>query len=156
MTGATANMGIRIVCQFSCGAASAVATKLAIAQYSDKMPVEIINAFIKEEHSDNRRFLTDCEAWFERKVTVLRDEKFGASTIQVFRTRRFMKGLHGAPCSTVLKRKLLDAWRLPGAASTTVPSMSPSSSLLDPSPMARPRCRSDPGGTVDRARPQQG
>ena len=26
---------MRIVCQFSCGAASAVATKLAIAQYGD-------------------------------------------------------------------------------------------------------------------------
>ena len=114
MSGTTNQMGIRIVCQFSCGAASAVATKLALAQYSEQMPVEIINAFIKEEHPDNHRFLADCEHWFGRKVSVLRDEKYGASTIQVFRSRQFMKGPHGAPCSTQLKRKLLDKWKKPG------------------------------------------
>ena len=82
----------RIVCQFSCGAASAVATKLALAQYGKTRDVQIINAFIKQEHEDNRRFLTDCETWFGRKVTVLRDEQYGASTVEVFRRRQFMKG----------------------------------------------------------------
>lgn len=43
----------RIVCQFSCGAASAVATKLALAQYGDSCV--IVNAFLSNEHSDNRR-----------------------------------------------------------------------------------------------------
>jgi hypothetical protein len=104
----------RIVCQFSCGAASAVATKLALAQYGQTHDVQIINAFLKEEHPDNRRFLDDCERWFERPVTVLRDEKYGASTIALFRRKRFVKGRHGAPCSTELKRKLLDAWEEPG------------------------------------------
>ena len=64
----------RVVCQFSCGAASAVATKLALAQYGETNEVEIINAFIAEEDDDNRRFLADCERWFGRTVTVLRDE----------------------------------------------------------------------------------
>ena len=59
----------RIVCQFSCGAASAVATKLAIAQYSATHDVQIINAFLLEEHEDNRRFAVDCEAWFGRPIT---------------------------------------------------------------------------------------
>jgi hypothetical protein len=102
----------RIVAQFSCGAASAVATKLALAQYGDG--VEIINAFLKNEHPDNRRFLADCERWFGRAVTVLRDEKFGADIIQVFRRKQFMKGPMGAPCSRELKRKLLDDWKQPG------------------------------------------
>lgn len=31
----------RIVCQFSCGAASAVATKLALAQYGELTPAQI-------------------------------------------------------------------------------------------------------------------
>jgi hypothetical protein len=104
----------RIVCQFSCGAASAVATKLALAQYSATHDVQIINAFLKQEHKDNRRFLADCESWLARPVTVLRDEKYGASTVQVFRRERFMKGPNGAPCSRLLKRKLLDAWKQPG------------------------------------------
>ncbi len=107
-------MSARIVCQFSCGAASAVATKLMLAQYGDTRTVEIINAFIVEEHPDNRRFLADCERWFGRSVTVLRDEKYGASTQEVFRKKRFMGGaMFGAPCSRALKKEVLDAWRLP-------------------------------------------
>lgn len=104
----------RIVCQFSCGAASAVATKLVLGQYGLSHDVHIINAYLKEEHEDNRRFLADCETWFGQKVTTLRDEKYGASTREVFRRRRYMKGLKGAPCSQELKRKVLDAYSRPG------------------------------------------
>lgn len=103
----------RIVCQFSCGAASAVATKLALAQYSATHDVQILNAFVLEEHEDNRRFLADCQDWFERPITVLRDQNYGASIIQVFRQRQYMKGPQGAPCSSQLKRKLLDGWKKP-------------------------------------------
>lgn len=103
----------RIVCQFSCGAASAVATKLALAQYGATHDVQILNAFVLEEHVDNRRFLTDCEKWFARPITVLRDEKYNASIIQVFRQRQFIKGPNGAPCTTQLKRRLLDGWKQP-------------------------------------------
>ena len=70
-------MDNRIVCQFSCGAASAVATKLTLAKYGDTRDVQILNAFIVEEDPDNRRFLADCEKWFGRSVTVLRDERDG-------------------------------------------------------------------------------
>lgn len=102
----------RIVAQFSCGAASAVATKLAIAQHGDA--VVVVNAFVANEHPDNRRFLADCEAWFGRKVTVLRQEIDGADVIRVFRRRQFIKGRGGAVCTVELKRKLLDAWKQPG------------------------------------------
>lgn len=103
----------RIVCQFSCGAASAVATKLAIAQYSATHDVQIINAFLTKELDDNRRFAAECEAWFGRPVTVLRDEKYGANPIEVFRRKRYIKGQRGAPCSGELKRRLLDKWKQP-------------------------------------------
>lgn len=104
----------RIVCQFSCGAASAVATKLAIAKYGATHDVQIINAFLQEEHEDNRRFAADCEPWFGQPINVLRDEKYGASIIQVFKRRQYMKGPKGAPCSKALKRDLLDSWSQPG------------------------------------------
>jgi hypothetical protein len=104
----------RIVCQFSCGAASAVATKLALAKYSETHDVQILNAFLVEEHPDNRRFLADCERWFGRTVTVLRDEKYGASIIRVFEKTRFMASRHGANCTKILKRKLMDDWKQPG------------------------------------------
>lgn len=104
----------RVVCRFSCGAASAVATKLAIAQYGQTHDVQIINSFIKEEHEDNRRFLADCEQWFGQNVTVMRNEKFDASALEVFKKRRYLKGQSGAPCSMELKRKLLDTFNEPG------------------------------------------
>ncbi|AOS74429.1 hypothetical protein BH711_10915 [Pseudomonas fluorescens] len=107
-------MSNRIVCQFSCGAASAVATKLALAEYGATHDVQIINAFLANEHEDNRRFALNCEAWFGRPVTVLRDEKYGADILQVFHRERFMKGRNGAPCTKLLKRRLLDAWKQPG------------------------------------------
>lgn len=103
----------RIVCHFSCGAASAVATKLMLAEYpADR--VVIINAYIQEEHEDNRRFLADCERWFGHSITVLRDIRFGASTQQVWRKERFLKSAKGAPCSRALKRELLNKFRRPG------------------------------------------
>ena len=103
----------RIVCQFSCGAASAVATKLAIAQYGLAQEVVIVNAFVQEEDEDNRRFLADCEKWFGQPVVQLRDEKYGASTREVFRKVRYIKGRRGATCSARLKKEVLNAFAAP-------------------------------------------
>jgi hypothetical protein len=103
----------RIVCHFSCGAASAVATKIILTTHPPE-DVVILNAFIKEEHEDNRRFLADCERWFAHPVTVLRDDKYGASVHEVWRRKRFLaNGVYGAPCSAVLKREVIDKVCLP-------------------------------------------
>ncbi len=104
----------RLLCQFSCGAASAVATKLAIAQNAGAVPLLVLNAYLENEHPDNRRFATDCERWFGVPLTVLRDEKYGANIITVFRRRGYMKGRRGAPCTTTLKRELLKTVEQPG------------------------------------------
>jgi len=99
----------RIVAEFSCGAASAVATKLAMAEYGRKHEFVIANAFLREEHDDNRRFLADCEDWFGQRATVVRNDKFDASADEVWRRKQYMKGPRGAPCSAELKRKPLEA-----------------------------------------------
>lgn len=102
----------RMVCQFSCGAASAVAAKLSLARWGATHEIVLVNAFIAEEHPDNRRFLADCERWLQTPITVLQNEKYGASTDEVWRRRRFLGGAKfGAPCSRELKREVLDAWR---------------------------------------------
>lgn len=103
----------RMVCQFSCGAASAVATKLILAAYAPE-DVIIVNAFIEEEHPDNRRFFADCEKWFGHPVITLRNEQYHSSTDEVWRRKRFIKGLRGAPCSLELKRKILATVAQPG------------------------------------------
>ena len=102
----------RVVARFSCGAASAIATKIAIERYGDR--VEIVNAFLAAEHTDNRRFLADCERWFGRAITVLRDTKYDAEPLKVWFAKRFLAGKDGAPCSKALKGEVLDAY-LPGA-----------------------------------------
>jgi hypothetical protein len=102
----------RIVCQFSCGAASAIATKLAYAQYGDRC--ETVNAFVANECEDNRRFLADAESWIGQKFTVLRDTKYGADINNVFRSVGFLKGPRGASCTTRIKRGLLKAYEQPG------------------------------------------
>lgn len=114
MSTATPTLAPRIVCQFSCGAASAVATKLALAKYSATHDVRIVNAFLQEEHADNRRFAANCEPWFGRPITTLRDEKYSASVVQVFRREQYMMGPKGAPCSRALKRYVLNRWAQPG------------------------------------------
>jgi hypothetical protein len=90
-----------------------VATKITLAEH-DPSDVLIVNAFIVEEDADNRRFLADCERWFDHPITVLRDEVYGASTDEVWRRKQYMKGPKGAPCSSLLKRKLLNAVNRPG------------------------------------------
>lgn len=101
----------RRVVRFSCGAASAVAAKLTLARHPD---AQVVNAFVAEEHEDNRRFLAEVERWIGRSITVLRDEKYGASAYEVMRRARYTKGMYGAPCSRALKRDLLDNWSRPG------------------------------------------
>ncbi len=60
----------RIVCWFSCGAASAVATKLAITQYG-KENIIVARCVVHDEHFDNDRFAADCARWFGMKITKL-------------------------------------------------------------------------------------
>lgn len=98
----------RIIASFSCGAASAVATKLAIEKFGDR--VTVINIDVAEEHSDNRRFLADCEKWFGKTVVVLRDQKYGGSIETTFRKKRFIVGPRQTPCSLHLKKEVAYAY----------------------------------------------
>lgn len=104
---------MRYICQFSCGAASAVATKIVIGEYGLAYEVRVINALVKEEHPDNRRFAADCEKWFGQPIETMRDLKYGASAREVFRRKRYTKGRQGAPCSRALKRDVLDTIERP-------------------------------------------
>lgn len=99
------NIQPRILCHFSCGAASAVATKLALDKYGADN-CEIINIHIAEEHPDNQRFLKDCERWFGKTITIAQNDKYNASIYEVFRQVSYIKGIAGAPCTTQLKRKV--------------------------------------------------
>lgn len=92
----------RVVAWFSCGAASAVATKLAIEKYGDA--VEVFYTDTGSEHPDNHRFLADCERWFGRKVTTLKSTKY-ANVWEVFEKQRFLCSPQGAPCTGAMKKE---------------------------------------------------
>jgi len=101
----------RVLSWFSCGAASAVATKLAIAQYGDA--VQVVRCIVQEEHDDNERFAADCERWFGVPVQVLRDEQYNASAYEVVRRRGYWSGIKGASCTRILKKEQREAFQLP-------------------------------------------
>jgi hypothetical protein len=98
----------RIVCWFSCGAASAVATKIAIEENAKgaNLPIEVVRCYVKEEHHDNERFAADCEKWFGVPITVLKNEKYKGSIYETFAQRKYISGIAGAPCTTYLKKEL--------------------------------------------------
>jgi len=95
----------RIVCWFSCGAASAVATKLAIAENAGKLPLIIAYTEVIEEHPDNKRFLADCEKWFGQEILILGNDKYDRSIYKVFE-KNYIKTSKGAPCTRTLKKSV--------------------------------------------------
>lgn len=103
----------RIVCWFSCGAASAVATKLAIVENSGRLPLVVARCVVREEHQDNDRFAADCERWFGVPITNLINEKFDGSIYEVFRKRSYISGIEGAPCTLELKKEVRRAFEAP-------------------------------------------
>ncbi len=90
----------RVLAWFSSGAASAVATKLAIHQHGDSVIPVYCDA--GGEHEDNTRFRTDCERWFGREVKVLRSTEY-ADTWDVWTKTRWLAGPKGARCTGELK-----------------------------------------------------
>lgn len=96
----------RIVCWFSCGAASAVATKLAIVENAGKLPIVVARCIVQEEHDDNDRFAADCEKWFGVPITNLIAEEFNGSIFRVFEKRKYISGVSGAPCTMLLKKQV--------------------------------------------------
>jgi len=92
----------RVVAWFSCGAASAVASKLAVDTYGEKCVVVYCDT-LSAEHPDNARFLRDVEQWIGRHIQIIRSAKY-ASVDDVFERARFMSGPHGARCTTEMKK----------------------------------------------------
>jgi len=87
---------------FSCGAASAVAAKLAVDKYGDACEVIYCDT-MQAEHPDNRRFFSDVEHWIGRTITVIKSDKY-SSVDEVFEKRRYMSGIRGAICTVEMKK----------------------------------------------------
>lgn len=91
---------------FSCGAASAVAAKKTVEKYCETHEILIVNNPVKEEHEDNRRFLKDVEKWIGLPIIEAKSKEFpSASIVDVFNKRKYISGVHGAPCTKFLKKQ---------------------------------------------------
>ena len=81
----------RLVIWFSCGAASAVACKIALADeelLSCHDEVVVAYCKVQEEHPDNERFLRECSEWFGVEIVQLMHEGYGGSIYNVFEHNR--------------------------------------------------------------------
>ena len=97
----------RYLTHFSCGAASATATKLALHEFG-KENVRIIYLETFSEHEDNERFLADCEEWFG--LTIERHHSASYDNIwDVFLKTGYLVGPNGARCTAELKRKVAES-----------------------------------------------
>ncbi|MDC0004541.1 hypothetical protein OAE19_09130 [Porticoccaceae bacterium] len=101
---------MRTVSWFSCGAASAVATKLAIASGE---PITVAYCEVIEEHPDNSRFLKDCEKWFGQEIIILGNDKYQRSIYNVYESTRYLKGPSGARCTGELKKSVRQQFEEP-------------------------------------------
>lgn len=114
-------MDKHIAVWFSCGAASAVAAKLALEKYGQDNKVSIVNNPIREEHEDNQRFLRDVERWLNHPIQFATREKYPNQTCKdVWSDRKFMSGPMGAPCTLELKKKARQEWELENKPDYTV------------------------------------
>lgn len=95
----------RVVVWFSCGATSAVAAKLTIQKYRNRMPIKVFYCDTGGEHYTNLEFLREVESWIEHPITVLKNNKY-RDHFDVFYKERYLVGPSGAKCTSVLKKEL--------------------------------------------------
>jgi hypothetical protein len=104
----------RIVCWFSCGAASAVATKLTIeanAKAENTLPLVVARIRLVNEDEDNDRFAADCEKWFGVPILNLMREEYEGDVYKVIEKFRYVSGPKGAPCTRELKKRVREAFQ---------------------------------------------
>jgi len=96
---------------FSCGAASAVAAKIAVEKYPD---CEILYCdTFAFEHEDNLRFLNDVQKWLGKEIKILKSEKY-SDIYDVFNKTGWLIGVGGARCTTELKKNVRKKYQQEG------------------------------------------
>lgn len=90
------------VAWFSAGITSAIACKMALELYTD---VELYYIKINSAHSDNERFINDCEKWYGQKIHIIQSQKY-LDQHEVARAVKYINGVNGAPCTLKLKKEV--------------------------------------------------
>ena len=101
MTGLNRRIVLKYIGWFSCGSTSAVACKIAIDEGKD---VDLWYLETGAEHEDNKRFIKDCERWYNKEIKIARSDKFSCP-LDVARKELFNTPW-GAPCTKYLKKEV--------------------------------------------------
>jgi hypothetical protein len=80
---------------------------------SSGIPIEIVYCDTGSEHTDNERFLADCELWLKHPITRLKSAKY-RDTWSVWERRGYISGIAGAPCTAELKKALREQFEQEG------------------------------------------
>lgn len=97
---------------FSCGAASAVAAKMAVDKYGDNCEILYCDT-LAYEHTDNVRFMFDVCKWLNVEIKLLKSEKY-ADIFDVFEKTGWLIGVGGARCTTELKKNVRKQYQRDG------------------------------------------
>ena len=92
----------RIIGWWSGGVASAIACKIALEKWGDR--VDIVFCDTNAEHPDTYRFMSDFERVLGVKIKTIKSKRF-EDPEAVWRKYKGMNFAFGAPCSTSLKRE---------------------------------------------------
>lgn len=87
---------------WSAGITSAVACKKALKKYKD---VRIMYIETGSAHQDNKRFMTDCEAWYGQKIETVQNKKYD-NHFDVIDQTKFINSAFGARCTLELKKNV--------------------------------------------------
>lgn len=93
---------MRIIGWYSCGNNSAVNAKLLLEEFKNH-DVRIIRCLVDNEHPDNDRVHSDVEKWLNHPIERLRSADY-KNCWDVWEKRRYISGIHGAPCTIELKK----------------------------------------------------
>lgn len=97
---------------FSRGAASAVAAKICVSEYSQSFEVRLLSNPILEEDSDSYRFQGDVANWVGQEIEVVGSDRFPSGSIEeVWAAEGAMSFATGyAPCTDWLKKRCRQSW----------------------------------------------
>lgn len=76
--------------------------KLLVDAYPND-EIRIVRCVVNNEHPDNDRFHEDVERWIGRAIERRASTEF-ADCWEVWEKRRYISGIHGAPCTAEMKK----------------------------------------------------
>lgn len=87
---------------FSAGITSAVACKMALELYPN---IELYYIETGSAHPDNKRFISDCEKWYNAEIKTVKSRYF-KNHFEVIEKTRYINGVDGARCTLELKKNV--------------------------------------------------